>query len=218
MKYFIKKIRNQLLNRSSDGYKKLLNKHTSECKNVLDVGCGNNSPVQFLKDKSIYKIGVDAFEPSIKDSQIKKFHNEYHKLNIMELEKKFLENSVDCVLANDIIEHLNKDDGEKLIKMIEKIARKKVIIFTPNGFLEQSPYNNNIWQRHLSGWTYKEMIKKNYKIFGIGGLKYIKSERARIKYKPYKLWKVFSEISQIFTKKILLKHSFAIFCIKTIED
>jgi len=77
----------------------------------------------------------------------------------MEIGRNFKENSFDCVLASDVIEHFSKEEGYKLIEMMEKIARRKVIIYTPNGFLKQGEYDNNPWQVHKSGWNVKEMKK-----------------------------------------------------------
>ena len=40
---------------------------------------------------------------------------------------------------------------------MEKVARKKVIVFTPNGFVPQRPYDGNPFQEHLSGWSVDEI-------------------------------------------------------------
>ncbi len=82
----------------------------------------------------MYCVGIDIFEHSLEKSKKKKIHNEYYEIDYSQAEKSFEENSFDCVLASDFIEHLEKEEGYRLLKVVEKLARKKVIIFTPNGF------------------------------------------------------------------------------------
>jgi hypothetical protein len=74
---------------------------------------------------------------------------------------KFGEKSVDTVFLLDVIEHLDKKTGERLLKLTEKIARRQIVIFTPLGFVEQKKLhdgkdawglNGAEWQEHKSGW------------------------------------------------------------------
>ncbi|MCM8802024.1 MAG: SAM-dependent methyltransferase, partial [Candidatus Omnitrophica bacterium] len=107
--------------------------------------------------------------------------------------------------------------GLELIEKMEKIAKKKVIIFTPNGFLPQKEYENNPWEVHRSGWTAEEMKKMGYKVIGISGWKslwkFLRGERAEIKLKPKWFWYLILDITQFFTKNHPEK-AFQILCIK----
>ena len=71
---------------------------------------------------------------------------------------------------------------------METIAKKKIILFTPNNFLPQLKYHNNIYQIHKSGWDVSIFRKMNFKIYGLGGIKYLKGSGAMIKYRPVELW------------------------------
>lgn len=71
------------------------------------------------------------------------------------------EKSVDSVFLLDVIEHLEKDDGARLLAETERIARRQIVIFTPLGFMPQ-PHTGtrDAWglgggdvQQHRSGWT-----------------------------------------------------------------
>ena len=193
-----------------------LKKVLSNCESLLDVGCGSFSPIASFS-KSFYSVGVDAFVPSIEKSRKLGIHNKYYNIDVLDIGKKFKENSFDCVLASDLIEHLSKEDGFKLIEMMEKIAKKKVVIFTPNGFLPQGEYNNNPWQVHKSGWSVEEMRRRGYKVIGINGWKPLRGERARIKYKPKLFWLIFS----ILTIPLVRNHptkAFQILCVKTFDS
>jgi ubiquinone/menaquinone biosynthesis C-methylase UbiE len=46
----------------------------------------------------------------------------------------FIDDSYDVVLSMDSIEHLKLEDAEKMIEEMKRIARKKVIIYTPTEF------------------------------------------------------------------------------------
>lgn len=182
------------------------------CHSFLDVGCGINTPIQNYS-KQYYSVGVDAFEPSIEDSRKKGLHTEYMLMDVLGIDKKFKNNSFDCVVALDLVEHLEKDDELKLIKMMEKIAKQKVIIFTPNGFLHQSQHSGNILQIHKSGWDAKSMMAYGYKVIGINGYKHLKGEMAEIKYRPHFFWGLISNITQIFVKNHPEK-AFQLLCTK----
>src|SRR5690606_39271726 len=106
-----------------------------------------------------------------------------------------------------------KDDGYLLLEKMEKIAKKKVIVFTPNGFLKQGEYDNNPWQVHLSGWEVDEMETRGYKVYGLGGLKELRGEYSIIKYKPKIFWTLISDITQLFLKN-RPKKAFQILCVK----
>ncbi|PIN75619.1 hypothetical protein COV18_02115 [Candidatus Woesearchaeota archaeon CG10_big_fil_rev_8_21_14_0_10_37_12] len=173
-------------------YYKLLKKELKKCKNVLDFGCGDHSPIR--RFKNIQSIGIDVHKPTIELAKKRKTHKEFILANILEYKspKKY-----DCAIALDLIEHINKKDGLRLLGNLEASA-KKVIIFTPNGYLPQDPkiVANNPWQEHKSGWTAAEFKKKGYAVYGVNGLKWLRGQRAEIKWKPKIFWQIISELSQ----------------------
>jgi SAM-dependent methyltransferase len=211
MKKFFEKIHRKIF----PGIAYYLDKELVSCKSVLDLGCGPNSPIRYLS-KRFYSIGIDAFGPSIEQSKKNKIHDKYYLMNVLDIDKKFKAKSFDAVIALDLIEHLTKREGLSLLKKMEQIARKKVIIFTPNGFLPQKEYGNNPWQIHKSGWTVKEMRKKGYRIIRINGLKCLRKEKAEIRYKPKFFWRIISDITQIFVKN-KPERAFQILCVKEIK-
>ena len=180
---------------------------------LLDVGCGSDSPVKYFSDRIGRCVGVDAFQPSIDSSSTKRIHGEYHLLDVLEIGKAFPERSFDGVIALDLIEHLPKPEGLALIAMMERIARKKVIVFTPNGFLEQREHYGNKYQVHQSGWTTEEMRSLGYRVTGVNGWKPLRGESANIKWRPGWLWMRISLLSQPFTRTHP-RSAFAILCIK----
>ena len=182
------------------------------CESVLDLGCGPSSPIRSLP-RDFHSVGIDIYEKSVEESKRKCIHNEYFVMDTLDIEQKFQPNSFDCVLAIDLIEHLEKKDGVRLIQLMEKIAKKKVVIFTPNGFLFQQERDGNLWQIHRSGWTVQEMRKMGYRVIGMSGIKFLRGERASLKFSPRRVWVVISDLTQLFVRNRPDK-AFQILCIK----
>lgn len=125
MKSFLKKIDNLIFRHLEDDYIRALKKECDGCETILDVGCGAISPIQYFSQTIKYSVGIDSFAPSIEKSKSAGIHNEYVLMDVMEVSSKFPENSFEYVVAFDLFEHLEKNEGYRLIAMMEKIARKK---------------------------------------------------------------------------------------------
>lgn len=138
--------------------------------------------------------------PSIEVSKRKCIHNEYFQMNVLDIDRNFAPKSIDCVVALDVIEHQKKEDGLLLLQKMENIARKKVIVFTPNGFVEQGDRFSNPWQVHLSGWDADEFRKRGYKVIGVNGYKSLRGQYAKVKYKPVPFWNFISDLSELFVR------------------
>ena len=62
--------------------------------------------------------------------------------------------AVDSVIALDVIEHLDKDEGYYFLGTVRRLARVQVVLFTPLGYMPQD--TGNPWQLHRSGWLPEE--------------------------------------------------------------
>jgi SAM-dependent methyltransferase len=182
---------------------------------LLDVGCGFNSPVQHLGTRPTRLVGIDAFAPAIQESRLRNIHDEYCVMNVLEIGQNFGPRSFDCVLASDVIEHLAESDALSLIQQMETIARKTVIIYTPNGFLPQGEKYGNPLQRHLSGWTAARMQQMGYQVIGIDGWRPLRGEQARIKWWPRLFWLSVSLLSQLIVTT-RPRWAFRILCVRDV--
>jgi len=201
-----------------------LQKELSDCESVLDLGCGPNSPLRYCKNIK-YSVGVEAFLPYLEESKKKKNHTEYLDKKIETLD--FPENSFDAVIIIEVLEHLPEDVGLEILKKAEKWAKKKVIVSSPNGFINQKEVDNNPLQKHLSGWDYAKMKKLGFKSNGLAGLKSLRQEvendtmgddlTTSIRFKPRFFWFIIATISQIFTY-FLPRSAFELFNIKNTEN
>ncbi|MEO6728295.1 MAG: methyltransferase domain-containing protein [Candidatus Dojkabacteria bacterium] len=197
-------------------YLRIIEKEIVGCESLLDVGCGGFSPLKDLNKKMKKSFGVDGFKPSIDAAIKRKTHSENKVINVLKLRKFFKDKSFDCIVALDLIEHLTKEEGVKLLDDLEKLAKKKVIIFTPNGFVPQDEYDGNAYQIHKSGWGYKEMEKKGYKVYGLNGLKALRGEYAKVKFKPAALWERISYGSKLLMK-LIPSASYQILAVKNVS-
>ncbi|MBU0478227.1 class I SAM-dependent methyltransferase [bacterium] len=214
----LKKINRYIFSSLLEQYPSLVKREViGSCQTLLDLGCGTKSPIEKFSDKLHYSVGIDIFEPSLLKNNKLKIYTEYRKMNVLEIGNVYKENSFDCVLASELIEHLTKDDGLRLIAMMEKIAKKKTIIFTPNGYLPQDKYDGNEFQIHRSGWYPSEMEDMGYRVIGIRGWKLLRGKHGMIKWWPREFWRRVSLLTQPVTEKFS-KIAFQILCVKDITE
>jgi 2-polyprenyl-3-methyl-5-hydroxy-6-metoxy-1,4-benzoquinol methylase len=109
------------------------------------------------------------YEPAIIAAANSKYHDEYRLLNALDIEAEFGPRSFDAVCAFDIVEHLPKTESAVLIKAMEHVARKVVIISSPNGYVPWTPSSGNPWQAHKCGWAVEEMQAMGYNVLGTCG-------------------------------------------------
>lgn len=98
---------------------------------ILDVGCGEDSPLRLFAHRS-YRVGVDAHQPALERSRATGIHDEYLLGDVTTLEEMFEPGSFDAVVAFDVLEHLEQQDGLDLLRSMERIATRRVVVLTPN--------------------------------------------------------------------------------------
>lgn len=186
----------------------------ADCRTCLDVGCGNNSFIQLLGFE--YSVGVEYFAPALEEAKKAATHNDFCFADVTEIEKHFSENQFDCCVALDVIEHLTKEDGYKLIRDMERIASKKILLFTPNGFLPQHNLYDNDLQVHLSGWTAQEMQALGFKVIGVYGPKFMRGEQHQHKFKPAAFFGIIAAFLHFAFTRRHPKYAAAIVCIRDV--
>jgi len=162
---------------------------------------------------------VEPFGGYLEKSKERKIHSEYVGKMIQELD--YAENSFDAVILMEVIEHLSKEDGLKVLELANNWARKKVVVSTPNDYIEQNPVDGNKFQKHLSGWSVEELEKLGFRCRGLAGLKILRTQSeedtmgdnilASIKYKPKIFWFAVATLSQAITY-YFPKVAFGLFC------
>src|SRR5215471_5179954 len=134
---------------------------TRGCSTVLDVGCGNSSPLRYLPD--VHLVGIDGYPPAVEEARDLRTHDELLVGNVLRLADLFADRRFDCCFAMDVIEHLKKEDGWRMLEDMERLATRYVVIFTPNGFVPQRSKDGDL-QEHLSGWVPEKMRQRGYRV------------------------------------------------------
>ncbi|SIR14672.1 Methyltransferase domain-containing protein [Rhizobium sp. RU33A] len=128
---------------------------------ALDVGCGI-VPMNYFRPK--LHIMVEPWEEY--SNILRERHSDDKsvlilRLGALEALGAFHDKSIDSIFLLDVIEHLDKDVGFKVISELERVAARQVVIFTPLGFMPQhvEAGEPDAWglsggemQEHKSGW------------------------------------------------------------------
>ena len=192
-------------------YRKELIRQTEGADSILDLGSGHNSHVQFL-DKKMYRAGVDLFDPYIEKSKSLGIHTEYFKQDVRHIEN-FKDKTFDITYSCDVIEHLTTEEGLALIKEMERIAKKKVIISTPNGHRHQESYDGNHLQEHHSAWSTEQFEALGFIVLGMDGLRALRMDESKIRFRPHKFWSFIANITQFFVYRHP-RNAHSLFCVK----
>lgn len=125
---------------------------------VLDLGTEFGHTGKAVKDQFPGAVidGVEIHEPTLQGCREDngECYDSLHLADGLE----FLENTTkfwDVIVAAEIIEHLQKDDGFHLLDLLVKRC-KLAIVTSPIGFKAQGELYGNPHQVHVSGWTPEE--------------------------------------------------------------
>lgn len=189
-----------------------LRRSLAGCGRILEIGCGVDSPMKYLAADHHIE-GLDVFEPALKEYMAKGFLKRYHLASAMEIDRLFATEPFDAIVALDLIEHFVKPEGFELIRKMEAVAKKRIIVFTPNGFVPQKA-DSNPWQEHKSGWTVDEFTRQGFDVVGVNGHKALRGEKATLRYRPRLFWGAVSELTHHTFTRNHPEHAYALFCVK----
>ena len=114
-------------------------------------------------------VGIDGDENCCKHARSLGVYSElWHRLLPAELPEK----SFDTVLASEIIEHLQPEQRDSFLAQLEKTARLRVIITTPNSEClrrgSDGPLGFNGLDAHHSCMTIRQFRDRGYTVHGAG--------------------------------------------------
>jgi len=134
-------------------------------KTVLDIGCGEGIPMALInKHGGFHAVGLDIHGPSLNQAKKAGYHDDLILCNVQKLPIK--RKSFDVAICVEVIEHLRKDEGWKLLEEMEEIARSQLVISTPVEWpFETSPGDP---YGHRATWSPADFKKRGYNLRGIG--------------------------------------------------
>ena len=150
---------------------------------VLDLGCGYGLFGCLLRFERNFKgtlIGLDAYAPYME--KMKKYSGAVYDSFVIADARylPFKNGAVDIVLASEIIEHLHKNDGYRLIEEAERVCRALVLITTPRGHIPQERRSKNDLEAHHSGWSERDFAARGYGVIYAGSVQMM-VQKSRLK-------------------------------------
>jgi hypothetical protein len=129
---------------------------------VLDLGCGILQPFGGKRLPCLRHVCVDTFCP-----YLDKLGPPALQAALPGAVDAFADGSFDVVLLLDVVEHLDKPDALAAIAGAERIARREVVVFTPDGPCKQDGFDYaglgyNPAQAHRCSFTFDELAAMGY--------------------------------------------------------
>lgn len=146
---------------------------------VLDLGCGFGKWGTLLKScwfdtahhtaterlAPAFVAGLDRHRPNLARLRGR---DEYHGLAQGDACRlPFADKSFDVVLAVELIEHLMEEEGMQLLQEMQRVAKKSVILSTPQ-YPERRAGNANPYEWHRSIWTIAKLRTQGFVVHGVG--------------------------------------------------
>lgn len=143
---------------------------TDNGETLLSLCCGIGYEFNNLNASKV--TAVDIAEPYIE--ALKKNHPGVEAVcsDALDYIKSVPDDSYDVISIIDGIEHMDKETGLELIKHMKRVA-KRILLFTPDGYLKNEPHN--AWdiegadehQTHKSGWSRLELKDLGFTIINM---------------------------------------------------
>lgn len=141
-----------------------IQENTKNTNCIVDFGCMFGSRFKYAGNPNTIKIGIELFKPYL-DNAVESFikiHGNMCNFNKL-IDKKYY----DCAMIIDSIEHLEKNEALNLLKEIQKLFNK-ILLITPEHFFifekDLSGYDSHESQRHKSGWEVEEFKNLGFKV------------------------------------------------------
>jgi 2-polyprenyl-3-methyl-5-hydroxy-6-metoxy-1,4-benzoquinol methylase len=143
---------------------------------VLDVGCGLGRwgtliHTNYWEAKLEHPPEVDGFDGFAPNVEYCRSHGAYRRVWQHMLPAR-LEGEWDTVLAVEIVEHIPQSEVSAVIDELERVARRRIIISTPNSPLFRggldTPVGFNPLEAHVSYVSADFLRERGYAIRGAG--------------------------------------------------
>ena len=139
----------------------LTGQHIKEEDKVLVLFAGIGLEIPYYKSKNITAVEIyKSYADKIVGANV-----------IVDNVLIFLDNcneKYDIITCIDGLEHLQKSDGYCIIQDMMRVGNK-ILLFTPEGFVRNEPHRawniegGDEYQKHLSGWSQKELESLGFK-------------------------------------------------------
>lgn len=152
---------------------KFVREATENGESLLSLCCGIGLELSGLSTEKVTAVDIaPQYLEKVKDRCPQARTECYDSLEYLKTQPS---ESVDVISIIDGIEHMDKKTGLKLIDEMKRVAKQKILLFTPEGHKEDGYLKNephNAWgiegadhhQTHKSGWTRLELKDLGFQI------------------------------------------------------
>lgn len=180
------------------------------CESILELGCGSKSPLLHI-GYGQKADAIDIWQPYVDKHNEAEDYRMCWQADILKMD--FPERAYDAVVMFDVLEHLPREKVKAmdLFGKMEKCARKKVIFFTPNGYVPNDEVDGDPYQAHLSAWWPADYQKRGYEVVGGTGIRCFFG-KASLPKRPHILFYTLGMLSQpvVYYFPKLAWHSYAV--------
>jgi len=127
---------------------------------VLDIGGANGvMAMGYWNGRGVGVHVLDLWEPA---TPLPNF-TQGNALDAIDI---FGEKSFDVVQMTEVLEHMKKDTGYRMLEhVLPALARKMVLVTTPCGYsVQEQEVGGNPHQKHISGWSPMELTERGYTV------------------------------------------------------
>tara|TARA_Y100000994_G_scaffold52856_1_gene42276 strand:+ start:5443 stop:6219 length:777 start_codon:yes stop_codon:yes gene_type:complete len=134
---------------------KIMQQHVKiKDKIILDLGCGLGEYVRAFSREGGIAIGCDIESSRVFEANQRSIHHENSRTTFLVAEGEmlpFLDNSLDIVVMNEVIEHVNND--HTTLREISRVLRNEgsCIIFAPNKLFPFETHGIYIGKKYIFG-------------------------------------------------------------------
>lgn len=151
-----------------------------EGRTVLDLGCGYGHWGHLLRthyhsedpSRRARITGVDIHDGNVAFCGTTGVYDELVTGDVLDFLAQQQAAAFDTVLGIELIEHLPKEAGGRLLDEMTRVAVRVLIVSTPNweylrdGLMSMTGYNE--YEHHLSRWTAAEFRRRGFTVRGVG--------------------------------------------------
>jgi len=143
---------------------------------ILDAGCGKNSQIALVAKRSHFNlVGVDIFRPDLERARRNSAYYDTLVGDVTYL--PFRDNCFDIAAAINVLEHLEKPNGDKMLRELERVSKWLVLVACPVGKFAQDACGGNPYQEHKYVWSIEELRERGFKEMRGTGLKGMSGKR-----------------------------------------